>query len=121
VALFQPQVKFPFHVMLKPAGPVCNLNCDYCYYLSKKSLYPQEKNFRMTESLLEQFTRQYIEAHPGPYLLFGWQGGEPTHSETLSGLHLLQEYNIEYNILCVVNNVNVKYPLEVYNFFKKME
>jgi uncharacterized protein len=66
-----------FHVMLKPRGPVCNLSCAYCYYLSKERLYPDGR-FRMTDELLEAFTRQYIAAQRAPEVTFGWQGGEPT-------------------------------------------
>lgn len=68
----------PFHVMVKPIGPICNLSCSYCFYLEKKHLYPQEKNFRMSEELLEDFIRQYIQYQPGPVVSFAWQGGEPT-------------------------------------------
>jgi uncharacterized protein len=68
----------PFHVMVKPIGPICNLACSYCFYLDKKRLYPQEKNFRMSEELLEDFIRQYIKCQPGPVVSFAWQGGEPT-------------------------------------------
>jgi uncharacterized protein len=67
-----------FHVMLKPAGPSCNLNCTYCYYLEKRKLFPQVKDFRMSEELLENFIRQFIEAHQIPVVTFTWQGGEPT-------------------------------------------
>jgi len=66
-----------FHVMLKPRGAVCNLNCTYCYYLSKERLYP-DGCFQMSDGLLETFTRQYIEAQRVPEVTFGWQGGEPT-------------------------------------------
>ena len=65
-----------FHVMLKPRGPICNLECAYCYYLSKERLYPGSQ-FRMTDEVLESFTRQYIEAQHVPEVTFGWQGGEP--------------------------------------------
>jgi len=67
-----------FHVMLKPAGPSCNLNCTYCYYLEKKKLYPGKKDFRMTVELLEEFIKQFIKAHEVPVVTFTWQGGEPT-------------------------------------------
>jgi uncharacterized protein len=67
-----------FQVMLKPAGPSCNLNCTYCYYLEKKNLYANGSKFRMTDELLENFTRQFIEAHEVPVVTFTWQGGEPT-------------------------------------------
>jgi len=66
-----------FHVMLKPRGAICNLNCAYCYYLSKERLYP-DSHFRMTDELLETFTRQYLQAQRVPEATFGWQGGEPT-------------------------------------------
>lgn len=65
-----------FHVMLKPAGPICNLNCTYCYYVTKESLYPNS-DFRMSDELLAEFTHQYIEAQQVPEITFGWQGGEP--------------------------------------------
>ncbi len=65
-----------FQVMLKPRGPICNLDCMYCYYLSKERLYPGSK-FRMTDKILENFTRQYIRAQQVPEVTFAWQGGEP--------------------------------------------
>jgi len=64
--------------MLKPAGPSCNLNCTYCYYLEKKKLFGSSNEMRMTPELLEEFTRQFIEAHQIPVVTFTWQGGEPT-------------------------------------------
>ena len=67
-----------FNVMMKPAGPSCNLNCTYCYYLEKKLLYPGKSDFRMSDELLEEYTRQLIEAHQIPVVTFTWQGGEPT-------------------------------------------
>ena len=67
-----------FHVMLKPAGPVCNLDCTYCYYLEKKKLYPGKKDFKMPDELLEEFVKQFIEANQIPVITFTWQGGEPT-------------------------------------------
>jgi uncharacterized protein len=67
-----------FHLMIKPHGPVCNLDCTYCYYTEKKKLYPDTHEFRMTDELLENFIRQYIESQDVPTVTFGWQGGEPT-------------------------------------------
>ena len=67
-----------FHVMVKPAGPACNLNCSYCYYLEKNKLYPEQSAYRMSDELLEHFTKQLIEAHHVPVVTFTWQGGEPT-------------------------------------------
>ena len=66
-----------FHIMIKPHGAICNLDCRYCYYLSKQSLYVGS-DFRMNLATLENFTRQYITAQDTPELTFAWQGGEPT-------------------------------------------
>lgn len=66
-----------FHVMLKPRGAMCNLDCHYCFYLKKEALYP-DASFRMNEELLEDYTRQYIAAQRVPEVTFAWQGGEPT-------------------------------------------
>jgi uncharacterized protein len=70
----------PFHVMTKPVGAVCNLDCVYCYYLEKEALYPERKGmaFRMPDDVLEAYVRQYLESQPGPEVTFAWQGGEPT-------------------------------------------
>jgi uncharacterized protein len=65
-----------FHVMIKPRGPICNLDCSYCYYLSKEQLYPGS-DFRMSDEVLEKFTREYIQSQTVPEITFGWQGGEP--------------------------------------------
>jgi len=74
------RLKEPFHVIVKPIGPLCNLNCKYCYYLDKKNLYPREKSFRMSIHLVEEFTKQYINGQPEGLqeIHFAWQGGEPT-------------------------------------------
>jgi len=66
-----------FHVMTKPRGAICNLDCAYCYFLSKELLYPGSR-FRMANELLEAYTRQYIAAQRVPEVTFAWQGGEPT-------------------------------------------
>jgi uncharacterized protein len=65
-----------FHVMTKPNGPICNLDCAYCYYTPKAQMYP-DADFHMSDEVLESFTRQYIEAQQVPEVTFGWQGGEP--------------------------------------------
>lgn len=64
-------------VLVKPAGPDCNLACTYCFYRPKLALYPDTRRHRMTEALLEEFIRQYMLLN-GPQVSFGWQGGEPT-------------------------------------------
>ncbi|MEJ2544655.1 MAG: anaerobic sulfatase maturase, partial [Calditrichaceae bacterium] len=68
----------PFHVMAKPTGAICNLDCDYCFYLEKENLYPRKSDFRMNREVLESYIRQYIKAQPGDHVSFAWQGGEPT-------------------------------------------
>lgn len=67
-----------FQVFAKPAGAVCNLDCQYCYYLQKERLYPESRTFRMAEDLLEHYIVQQIGATPGDEILFSWHGGEPT-------------------------------------------
>ena len=67
----------PLYVMLKPAGAHCNLACKYCYYLEKTKLYPTAQRHLMSDEMLEQFTREYIEAQTMSQVLFTWHGGEP--------------------------------------------
>jgi uncharacterized protein len=67
-----------FHVIAKPAGPLCNLSCRYCFYLEKERLFPGTSRWVMDEAVLEAFVRQYIEGQDVPTVHFTWQGGEPT-------------------------------------------
>src|SRR4029453_14134231 len=72
------QARIPFHVLAKPTGATCNLDCKYCFFLSKEMLYPGSR-FRMADELLEAYIRQLIEAHATvPEGASAWQGGEPT-------------------------------------------
>src|SRR5581483_2515324 len=64
--------------MAKPTGPICNLNCKYCFYLEKESLYPATANWSMPPDVLESYIRQQIETQPSDTISFAWQGGEPT-------------------------------------------
>ena len=66
-----------FHLLAKPAGATCNLDCKYCFFLSKDQLYPNERT-RMSEDMLEIYIRQLLEAHQAPEIHIAWQGGEPT-------------------------------------------
>lgn len=71
----------PFHVMAKPNGPLCNLDCKYCYYLEKEALFPDTSQFRMPEDVLRRFIREYIASQDVfgmNEIMFSWQGGEPT-------------------------------------------
>lgn len=65
------------HVLAKPTGSVCNLNCSYCFYLSKERLYPGS-SFRMSDEVLEKYICQLIECHQAEKVTVAWQGGEPT-------------------------------------------
>jgi uncharacterized protein len=179
-----------FHVMAKPAGALCNLNCEYCFFLKKVKLYPGS-SFRMSDAVMESYIRQTIEAHRVPSVTLAWQGGEPTlmgldffklsievqkkyltpgkvientlqtngtlideawcmflrenrflvglsldgprqmhdayrhdkkgksvFDKVLRAARLMQEYQVEFNILCTVNAFNSRYALEVYRFFR---
>lgn len=72
----------PFHLISKPTGPLCNIACDYCFYLEKEHLFAQKRrwDYAMSDAVLEAFVRQYIAAQPPgtEEVNFAWQGGEPT-------------------------------------------
>ena len=190
-ATFAPFAK-PLYVMLKPVGALCNLRCEYCYYLEKKGLYPDERKFVMSEELLEKFIQQYLESQTQPQVMFTWHGGETmmrnisfykkalelqkkygrgrqidnslqtngtlltdewcrffkennflvgvsidgpqefhdeyrktadgrsTFFKVMQGINLLKKYGVDFNVMAVVNDFNVDYPLEFYNFFKEL-
>ena len=84
------QARAHFHLLAKPTGAICNLDCKYCFFLSKEMLYPGSR-FRMADELLETYIRQLLESQPGPEVIVGWQGGEPT----LMGLDFF-ERSVEY-------------------------
>ena len=66
-----------FHLMAKPIGAMCNLNCSYCFFLTKERLYPDSR-FRMSDEVLEEYIRKLLEAQQVPHVTVAWQGGEPT-------------------------------------------
>lgn len=182
-----------FQVFTKPVGPVCNLDCTYCYYLDKSKLFGEDKLLHMSHDMLETYIRQHIEATTEPVITFSWHGGEPlraglkfyrkavalqkqynhtgkrivngmqtngtllneewckflseeqffigismdgpetlhdiyrvtkdgkpTFRKVLRGYDLLVIHGIDPEILCVVNAGNVKYPLEVYKYFRQL-
>ncbi|MES2152590.1 MAG: anaerobic sulfatase maturase [Pseudomonadota bacterium] len=66
------------HLMAKPIGPLCNLDCDYCFYLEKEQLFPPREKFRMSDEVLRAYVQSYIAAQASAEVEFTWQGGEPT-------------------------------------------
>ena len=82
-------VDSPFHILAKPIGPICNLDCHYCYYLHTEDLYGRHTKWQMTDEALEAFIQQYIQGQPmqAREVEFVWQGGEPT----LLGLEFFQK------------------------------
>ncbi|MBC8498186.1 anaerobic sulfatase maturase [Candidatus Bathyarchaeota archaeon] len=182
-----------FQVFVKPIGSICNLDCQYCYYLKKEHLYPEGESFRMPDDILEAYIAQHIDASPETVIRFSWHGGEPTvlgldyfrkivalqrkhkppnrritngiqtngtlldedwcrflakegfavglsldgpqemhnrhrvtkdqkptHEQTMLGYKLLHKHGVYTEILCVVNSHNVRFPLQVYRFFKQI-
>jgi len=71
-------LKTGFHVMTKPIGPICNLDCKYCFYLEKEKLYPGTRDWAMPREVLERYVQEYIACQPQEEIHFAWQGGEPT-------------------------------------------
>lgn len=183
-----------FQVFAKPAGSLCNLACQYCYYLDKAHLFPAAESSRMPDDILEMYIAQHIEASPGETINFSWHGGEPTvlgldyfrkivalqrklrpphrrivngmqtngtlldehwcrflategfavglsldgppelhdcyrvnksrhpsHAQSVRGDALLRQHRIPCNILCVVHAQNVRYPTQVYRYFKQLK
>jgi serine-type anaerobic sulfatase-maturating enzyme len=179
-----------FHVLAKPAGATCNLDCKYCYFLSKEMLYPGSR-FRMADDLLEEYIKQMIESQRVPEVSIAWQGGEPTlmgldffkrsmelekkyrkpgmtifntmqtngtllnedwckffkennfliglsidgtkdlhdfyrvdkgghgtFDKVIKAAHLMQQFDVEFNVLTTVNAHNAEQPLEIYHFFR---
>jgi len=66
-----------FHLLAKPSGSTCNIDCKYCFFLSKEALYPNDRH-RMSDATLEAYLRQLLESHTNPEVTVAWQGGEPT-------------------------------------------
>jgi uncharacterized protein len=73
-----PKVSQGIHVVAKPIGPVCNLNCEYCFYLEKQALFGPGEQYRMSDEVLSAFITNYVTSQPTPVVEFVWQGGEPT-------------------------------------------
>lgn len=70
--------RIPFHLMAKPSGSLCNMDCHYCFYLEKNKLYPNTSDWHMPNLVQDNFIRKYIESQNTEVITFAWQGGEPT-------------------------------------------
>jgi uncharacterized protein len=75
--VMNPVASTSFPVLTKPTGAICNLDCKYCFFLSKEELYPNSR-FRMTDDILERYIRQQVESQQDSEVTISWQGGEPT-------------------------------------------
>lgn len=95
-----------FHVLGKPSGATCNLDCTYCFFLSKEKLYPNSR-FRMTDDALEAYIRQVIESQRTPEVTISWQGGEPT----LLGLDFYRR-SIEYEKKYTRPGVSIQHTMQ---------
>jgi uncharacterized protein len=95
-----------FQVLAKPTGAICNLDCKYCFFLSKEMLYPGSR-FRMADELLEEYIRQYIEAQAVPEVTISWQGGEPT----LMGVDFFRR-SVEYVEKYRKPNMSIEYTIQ---------
>ena len=76
-ALWPEDAPQAFHVLAKPTGSICNLDCTYCFFLSKELLYPGDR-FRMADDLLVEYLRQLVESHRAQEVTIAWPGDEPT-------------------------------------------
>ena len=111
-----------YHVLAKPTGPICNLDCEYCFFLSKEALYPGDR-FRMTDQQLETYIRQLLASHRTPHVTVAWQGGEPTlmgldffrRSVELVEKHRRPDQQIDYTIQTNGTKINAEWAA----FFKE--
>jgi len=95
-----------YHVLAKPTGAICNLDCKYCFFLSKEMLYPGSR-FRMADELLETYIRQLIESHRVPEISVAWQGGEPT----LMGLDFFRR-SVDYTQKYKKHEQTIQYTMQ---------
>jgi uncharacterized protein len=95
-----------FHLMAKPAGGLCNLDCKYCFYVPKIRLYPGRRP-RMNDELLETYLRQYVDAQQVPEITVAWQGGEPT----LMGLDFFKR-SVEYTRRLARPGMRIQHTLQ---------
>jgi uncharacterized protein len=106
MAVRPPNAPPAYHVLAKPTGAICNLDCKYCFFLSKEMLYPGSR-FRMADGLLESYIRQLIESHQTPEVTVAWQGGEPT----LMGLDFFKR-SVEYAEKYKAPGMSISYSVQ---------
>ena len=107
-----------YHIMAKPVGARCNLNCKYCYYLEKKNLYKDGNTSLMTESILENFIKQYIQSQSAPVISFVWQGGEQGLNHLCPGLKSLFKHAAPYMNFMANELKNKRAPANVMAWVK---
>ncbi|AFR69856.1 arylsulfatase activating protein AslB [Brachyspira pilosicoli B2904] len=96
-----------YHLMAKPFGPICNIKCEYCFYLEKKSLFQENEKYKMSYEVLENYIKKYIETQDIPEISFVWQGGEPM----LASLDFYKDVvKLQKNIL-VIKKLLIHYKL----------
>jgi uncharacterized protein len=95
-----------YNVLAKPTGAICNLDCKYCFFLSKELLYPGSR-FRMADELLETYIKQLLESQRAPTVTVGWQGGEPA----LMGLDFFK-LSVEYAEKYKKPGQNIEYTIQ---------
>ena len=111
----------PLYVMLKPVGAVCNLACDYCYYLEKSKLYQNNPKHVMSEELLEKFIEEYINSQTMPQVMFTWHGGE-TLMRPLSFYKKAMELQKKYARVIACFSKKAQLPLDTaLDFFYRSE
>ena len=108
----------PVYVMLKPVGSVCNLACEYCYYLEKGKLYPEVKNHIMSEQLLEKFIKEYLECQTMPQDVYDVVHGQTDETDMIYDLVITQTEGMHYYDAVCVRNGSV-YALVLDKHFKE--
>ena len=96
-----------YHLMAKPFDPICNIKCEYCFYLEKKSLFQYSEKYKMSDEVLKNYIKKYIETQDIPEISFVWQGGEPM----LASLDFYKDVvKLQKNIL-VIKKLLIHYKL----------
>ncbi|MDR2147557.1 MAG: anaerobic sulfatase-maturation protein [Tannerella sp.] len=119
--LYLNPLQLPLYVMAKPVGPLCNMDCEYCYYLEKSELYKDRNGYKMSDALLERFVEDYINCQTSPAIQFVWHGGEALLRGIefyRKALHLQQQYGRGREISNVIQTNGLLLNDEWCRFFK---